>query len=511
MSPETLPMSTDRSKVVLFNPHHFEGPYATEQRQPLALLSIAALPASAGFDVVIVDATVQPDYRRRVLEECRDALCFGTTSILGHQPWHAASMAKEVKEYYPDLPVVSGGWFPSVRPGLVLEQGNADIVVRGQGEVTFLEILNVLRDGGPLRDVAGIAYRRGEEIVSTPFRAVTDLNTLPPVPYGLINFHDYFESDPYDRIRSYIYATTGEVPSNQRIRVLYYCSSYGCPDACDFCSSPRVTGRRWTALDPDRIVDEIEHLMKRHPFNVLTFWDANWGVDQKRVYRFCRGLLRKGIKLHWSATMESHVLNRYDEAVVDAMAESGCIRLLLGAEAGHPETLKSLGKNLRPGDIGKTCAILSKRRITSRIYYIVGFPGESSESVQATVDASCDLADRWTDMVDVCISFFLPIPGTPMHARAVELGFEEIRSLDGWNRLHHFRYPSPSVRRSQGRAVQWCMRYYFYWACGRLRESRGLRMFEALLHRAARFRMRHRMLRAPVEFRLVGALRRIIS
>ena len=202
-------------------------------------------------DVTIIDASVTPDYQTRVLESCKDALCFGTTSIIGYQSYHSALMSREVRKAFPTLPIVAGGWFPSIKQDMVIEQACADVVVMGQGEITFMEVLEALRTGSSLEGIDGIAFKKNGEIMTNPFRKITDLNSLPPMPYHLINFENYFASDSYDYIKLLLNSHTGRDNSAKNIRSLYYVSSYGCPDACTFCCSPGVTQRRYTALEAD--------------------------------------------------------------------------------------------------------------------------------------------------------------------------------------------------------------------------------------------------------------------
>jgi radical SAM superfamily enzyme YgiQ (UPF0313 family) len=499
-----------RPKVVLFHPHYQAGNYNTNQRQPLDLLSISGFPEQNGYEVVVIDASVTPDYRERVLEECEGALCFGTTSIIGYQVYHSYSMAREVKERYPSLPVVAGGWFPSMKPEMVLEQGGANVVVIRQGELTFMELLEALRSGSSLVGIEGLAYREdGGGVVFNPMRKIEDLNKMPPMPYHLIDFEDYFASDPYERAKHFLYIATGRDFSSTQIRALDYFSSYGCPDACTFCSSPVLTERRWTALEAGRIINELDHLVKKHHFNVLTFCDANWGVSEKRVFEFCEGLLKKGISIYWAASVEAHVINKFDPKVVDLMAKSGCVGLLIGAEAAYPPTIEWIKKNIKPGDILRCCEICCERGIIPEASYIVGYPGESVESIQATIEEGCELVYRWPQ-VELPIRLYLPIPGTPLHERAVELGYEPVTSIDDWAGYQNYQTELySSISPKQLKTIRRCQRYYFWWGSERLKLGKKLNFIEKLLHKSARIRLKYKWLGFPIEFKLLHILRRL--
>ena len=507
MNGATMNSNGKRPKVVLFNPINYPGVYKTEQLQPLPVLSVSGLPLQNGYDVTIVDASVTPDYQARVLEACKDALCFGTTSIIGYQTYHSALVSREVRKAFPNLPIIAGGWFPSIKQDMVIEQACADVVVMGQGEITFMEVLEALRTGSSLEGIDGIAFRKNGEIVTNPRRKITDLNSLPPMPYHLIDFEKYFASDSCDFIKLLLNSHTGTDNMANAIRSLYYFSSYGCPDACTFCCSPGVTQRRYTAIEADRIVDEIEYLVRKHHINYVEFQDANWAVDQRRVLEFCEGILKRGIKIHWAATAESHILNKFDEGVIDAMNESGCMCLLIGAEAADPDTLKLIRKNIKPGDIQTTCERLSKRRIVPNVLYIVGFAGESEESIESTINEACEIIYRWP-LVYIQFALFLPIPGTPLHAKALALGYENVTSIDGWKQLRYYTHTlNPMLTEKRKKAVRRCLTHYFYWGCERLREPRNLSLPEWTLNKSARFRLKHKLLGFPVEYKLYHMLR----
>src|SRR5262249_25686358 len=132
-----------RGKVILFYPA-YDGPALSA---PLCLLSLASTLRAADFHVVVIDAAIQPDYKNRILREAKDALCLGVSVLTGPMIRGALEVSTAVKENYPKLPVIFGGWHPSLLPGETLNEPFVDIVVRGQGELTLLELAAALADG----------------------------------------------------------------------------------------------------------------------------------------------------------------------------------------------------------------------------------------------------------------------------------------------------------------------------------------------------------------------------
>ncbi len=162
-------------RIVLFLPHRADpaqGVRVSADLLPLELLQIAAFPDRDGYECVIVDAMVHPDYMERLMELCDGALCFASSCILGYQVTHGAQVARAVRERFPDLPILWGGWFPSALPERYLEEGIADAVALGQGELTFRDVVAALDSGEDLADVPGLVVQRDGHPVYTPHRPV---------------------------------------------------------------------------------------------------------------------------------------------------------------------------------------------------------------------------------------------------------------------------------------------------------------------------------------------------
>ncbi|MDP6956867.1 MAG: cobalamin B12-binding domain-containing protein, partial [Planctomycetota bacterium] len=140
-------MLSSKKKIVLFLPHRADpnrGEMFSADLLPLELLQIASGPVAEGFEAVMIDAMIEQDYIAKVLEACDGALLFASSCILGYQVFDGYRVAKAVRERYPDLPIIWGGWFPSVTPEMYLNGGIADAVAIGQGELTFLDVVRAL-------------------------------------------------------------------------------------------------------------------------------------------------------------------------------------------------------------------------------------------------------------------------------------------------------------------------------------------------------------------------------
>ncbi len=179
-----------KRKVVLFYPA-YDGPPLSA---PLCLLSLAAPLLAAGFEVTIVDAAITPDWETRVLREVGDALCLGISVLTGPMIRGAVRIAKRVKQMCPACPVIFGGWHPSLVPGQTLNERYVDAVVRGQGELTLLEIAQRLADGKAFNDVAGVSSKPFGLTQHSPERRTALLDDLPMPAFHLTDFDAYERS-----------------------------------------------------------------------------------------------------------------------------------------------------------------------------------------------------------------------------------------------------------------------------------------------------------------------------
>ena len=174
-------------KVILFLP-----PYAGRiLGPPLGLLSLAGSLRDSGYEPRIVDGALLRDYRERITREVLDCACFGVSLLTGPMIRDAIEMSLLVRKLRPDVPVVYGGWHPSLLTGETLREDFVDIVVRHQGERTLVEILDRLQMGKPLDLVQGCWFKRDGSVHQNPDRPSIPLGATSPPAYDLIDFDAY--------------------------------------------------------------------------------------------------------------------------------------------------------------------------------------------------------------------------------------------------------------------------------------------------------------------------------
>ena len=434
-----------KKRIVLFMPYRADpetGVRVCADLLPLELLQIAVFPDQAGYEVVLIDANVHDDYEKRIDEACDGALLFASSCILGFQVTHGARVAKRVRAKFPSLPILWGGWFPSCLPEQYLKEGIADAVGLSQGEFTFWDAVQAIDAGTDLADVSGLVVMRDGEIVRTTPRPVLGFDKIPEAPWHLLEYERYVEQQNRPgkfKVRHKI-PDPFDMPPGTPLRGFSYFSSFGCPEPCTFCCSPMVTNRRWKAIPGKELAERMFALQDRFKFNVMRFQDANFGVAEKRSVEFCTELVNAGAPFWWNGTYEIETIARYQESSVDLLAESRFHQAALGAETGDQATQLRIGKDIQlQRDLVKALSRLNDRNIQSGLSWIIGYPGESHESMRNTLRVAAEIKHMFPKSASDIFPF-RPIPGSADYDLAVELGYEGPRSLEDWGSALEYKY-----------------------------------------------------------------------
>ena len=176
-----------RKKVVFFFPA-FSSQEATA---PLGILAVATPLLNAGYQVKIIDSTITPRFQQRVIEELKDAICLAVSLVTGPMIRETVQIARCVKRLYPKMPIVLGGWHPSLLPDQTLAAEYIDAVVVGQGEEAPLEIVRRCEAGESLVGIPGVGYKEEGRIRFNPTRPLRPLSEMPPKAYHLADFDAY--------------------------------------------------------------------------------------------------------------------------------------------------------------------------------------------------------------------------------------------------------------------------------------------------------------------------------
>ena len=498
-------MIQKKKKIVLFLPHRADptrGEMFSADLLPLELLQIASGPVADGYEVVMIDAMVDEGYIEKVLEACDGALCFASSCILGYQVYDGYVVAQAVRERYPNLPIIWGGWFPSVTPEMYLEGGIADAVGMGQGEITFREVVQAIDAGTDLAEVPGLAVLRDGKTVYTDHRPVVGFDKFEPVPWELLDFEKYAElqvKPTHLKVR-HRFPLPGHWTPDNPPRAFSHFSSFGCPEPCTFCCSPLVTNRRWKAIPGKALAEEFAELQQRFKFDVLRFQDANFGVHEKRTREFCETLVELKVPIHWNATIEVETIMRQKKETLDLLEESKCHLLWLGAETGTKEMQERIKKNIEIDNIPLAIGELAKRNIVPGTFWIIGYPGETRESMIETLKQAAKIKHMYP-IAGSEVYPFRPIPGTEDFDAAVKLGYEPPKDFYEWGKCFEYKYNAHNTPLPEDVRETWRL-YNNTAAIYDKHVTEGPMWMRDLLSKAAGWRLKNGRYGFPVEQKL---------
>ena len=397
-----------KAKIVLFYPP-YDGPPLSA---PACLLSLASPLRAAGFDVVIIDAAINSDYRTRVLREVSDALCLGISLLTGPMIFDAITVAHAVKQMRPDIPIIGGGWHPSLLPEQTLQEPLVDIIVRGQGEVTFLRVAEALASNRTVEDIHGISWKDGTHIRHMPERRVEPMESLSTPAFDLADF------DAYER--------------SCGARKLAYATSVGCPYACNYCTDMVFYKRRFNALSAERVVRELTELVGRYRIEEVALLDSNFPVNVHRALEIAQGISDSGLHFRWTFQASTDFLCRMSEDEVRLLGASGVSHMGFGTESTSDAVLKLMNKrHQRVNEMYETARKAELGGIHVTFNLIFGYPGETEADRIETLRTMSDIARQFWN-VSFSPNIFTPYPGIPIWPQLRELGVREPQSLREW-------------------------------------------------------------------------------
>jgi anaerobic magnesium-protoporphyrin IX monomethyl ester cyclase len=475
-------------KIVLFYPPYDGPPLGA----PVCLLALASTLRDAGFAPVIIDAAIEPDYRNRVAHEVEDALCLGISALTGPMLRGAVEVAKATKRQRPGMPVIFGGWHPTLLPDETLSEPYVDIVVRGQGEVTMRELAIALSNKASLKDIEGISWKIDVLRTHNPDRKVESLDVLPMPAYDLMDM------DAYERV-------TG-------IRKLAYATSIGCPYACNYCTDMVFYKRRFNALSAERVVREMVELVTPYRIEVVALLDSNFPVDLKRALAIARGILASGVKFRWTFQASTDFICRMSEEDIKLLGASGVSYMGFGTESTSEPVLKLMNKrHQRVDEMYETArrAALGGIRVTFNL--IFGYPGETEADRVVTLQTMNDIGRQFNN-VTFSPNIFTPYPGIPIWPQLRTLGVPEPKSLQQWAEMPLGANTLPWLQGEESRRFHRMLDYFILNSQLRRRNKSMLqRIIRPLIFLPIQWRLKSSKYFLPWELWLAKLSERLVS
>jgi len=380
---------------------------------PSALLSIARF-VDKGYKVKIIDQRTDKGWNKHLLKELnQNPLCVATTCMTGMPIKSALEISEFVKEKS-HTPVVWGGQHPTILPEQCLENKNIDMVVRGEGETTFYQLVKALDKNKPLKNIKGISYKKNRKIIHNPDREFADLNKLSSLPYHLINIKDYLTK----RLN---------VPS------LYMETSRGCPNNCGFCYNKFFNKCRWRALSAENVIKNIKHAVDNLKIKNIYFYDDNFFVNAKRTEDIVGRIIKEKFDIIWGPQgSDLTYVNRLSGKSLKLLEKSGCSRLTFGVESGSERILDLINKKISPKNALDLNKKLREYKMVANYNFMSGFPTETMEDIKKTAHLSLNLLKQNKNATISNILIYTPYLGTDLYPLALQQGLTQPEVLEEW-------------------------------------------------------------------------------
>lgn len=389
-----------KPKVLLLNPPFRRRigniwRYVSGVLPPLGIGYIAGMLEKNGVDIDIVDAPAEGvellELPRRLGETKYDYI--GITATTAMFP-NAIASAKLLKWLYPSAKIILGGVHSTARPYEALAEPAVDIVVAGEGEITFSELVN----GRPPQDILGVFFKNNGEACSTGTRPlIEDLDSLPYPAYHKLPMKLYRPA----------------VGGYHRLPAVHMLTSRGCPHHCTYCY--HIFGRGVRFRSPENVLEELKFMLDKYDVREVYFYDDTFNLKRDRVIKICEGILKLNRKIGWSCLAR---VDGMDKELLTLMKKSGCHAITYGVETSEPEILKNIRKKISLEEAERVIRYTVEAGIVCRVGFMLGNPGETMETMKKTIRYAIKCGTH-----GAMFNIVTPYPGTEMFEWGIKNGY----------------------------------------------------------------------------------------
>jgi anaerobic magnesium-protoporphyrin IX monomethyl ester cyclase len=394
-------------KIALVNPPYPQSVHSHPPFIPLGLGYLAAVAQNAGHEVTIIDCQAEKltteGFRSRIANTPFDVIGVTATTLLYKSAMQLVIIAKQVQ---PQAVTILGGSHGTFWDENALNEcPSLDLIVRREGEQTFIELLEKFQGKSSLDNVLGITFRREGKIIRTPDRPfIEDLDSLPFPAHDLM---------PLEKLKH-----DGKI-------LFPLVTSRGCVYWCDFCSTVRMFGRGYRWRSAKNVVDEMQLVHDKYGVDQVTFYDDAFSVDRARVMKICEELRVRKLDLTWDCGTR---VDMVDREMLQTMHDAGCFAVWLGVESGSEKILGAMNKSIKLDQTRKAFKTANKVGLMTIANTVIGFPGETEQTARETIRFVKELNPD-------SIGFYVatPYPGTPMYEQVKKEGWLKITDFDKYD------------------------------------------------------------------------------
>jgi anaerobic magnesium-protoporphyrin IX monomethyl ester cyclase len=408
-----------RLKVALISPPPASQWAFVDYQYPIiGLAYLAAVLEKDGHQVMVIDCPPQHLTYKNIDQEIGrfQPDIVGITSVTATFK-SALKVAQNTKQTCPQATVVLGG--PHVTIGddqFLLQHPEVDVVVKGEGEQTIVELSRYLSGQRVLNDISGIAFRNNGQVVRTANRPC--IQNLDDLPYPAYHY--------FPLIKYRIFKKIG-VPM---------LTSRGCGSGCSFCLVPHIAGNNFRARTPASVVNELEYIKSRYQVDFVTFNDEIFTYDKKRVLDICSGIKQLRINVPWDCQTRVDLVSK---DLLHAMKEANCQLINFGVESANQNILNVMGKGTTVQQNATAIRMAKEAGLSVTVSLVLGYPGESDQTIHQTIDFI-----KRTEPDDLYLFLATPFPSTQLHDAVGDLGWKMSQDWDSYE-MQTANFENPGV------------------------------------------------------------------
>jgi anaerobic magnesium-protoporphyrin IX monomethyl ester cyclase len=412
-----------KNKVILVNPKSADH----NHRLPVSILQIGAS-IQGRYEFVFIDGNLESNTWEKVVEYAMTGhfRYFALTVMPGPQLKQAILLTKMMKNAFPELITIWGGYFASNHTEICLASGIVDFIIRGPGDHAFPELLEHL-ENNPSNDpesIKNVAWKtKGGTVMINPSDKIPEQDALQPLLYDHLEL--FYPLERYI-VKTFIGKHT-----------FMYHSSLGCPYNCSFCGVASIYHGTWKGKSATRMAEEVLYLKNRYRIDALEIIDSNFFVDKSRVLGFCHSIT--GQNINWWTEGRIDTLVHYTDDELKLIGDAGCRLIFMGAESGNDTILQKVNKG---GTLSsETTVDLVKRfreaGIIPELSFVFGFPSGTPEDVYRQVKEDIHFIRKLKKInpaTEIVHYLYSPVPAysSDLFQEASAKGFSFPRSLDEW-------------------------------------------------------------------------------
>ncbi|KAA3605771.1 MAG: radical SAM protein [Planctomycetota bacterium] len=379
--------------LLLVNP---KATRSKNRRFPLSLLSLAAvLPEKQSWQILDGNrpgtdlVALCGQWIHKQAKGPDPVTLIAVTCMPGPQLPSAVAFSRAIKSHYPNIPVVWGGYFPTLYPDPVLRASYVDWVIQGQGEQTLLDLLEVLEGEQDPHQVPGLSFdnhlgkHRGQE------RVWEAPDAFPPLPFHHLPVEEYL------------------IPTHLGKRSGVYQASLGCPFQCGFCGVIGAFGSREKFSAPERVESDLRLLKENYGMDSLHFYDNNFFLQEAHAAEMAARL--EPLELSWWCEARADVLLRFSDATWQALAASGLKMMFIGAESGNDERLLKMKKGITVAQVEEVARRSRQFDIVPEFSFCLGDPEQPEKETRDSLNLIRRLK-QWNPAAEIVFYYYTPTP-----------------------------------------------------------------------------------------------------